>query len=227
MPSPRRRSAPTGRASSPRAADQTARVWDARTGAELLTLKGHTGRVTSASFSPDGSRVVTASADETARVWDAPDRRRAPHPQGAHRSGHRRRRSAPTARASSPRARTGRRRSGTPRPGPRSSPSRGTPVAVTSASFSPDGSRVVTGELRQDGEGLGRRRPAPSSSPSRGTPSPVISASFSPDGSRIVTTSTLTSNTLALEITMKVWDASPISREFLPKAFPLPTPALK
>jgi len=39
---------------------------------------------------------------------------------------------------------------------PRSSRSRGTPVGVESASFSPDGSRIVTGELGQDGEGLGR-----------------------------------------------------------------------
>jgi WD40 repeat protein len=46
-------------------------VWDARSGAEVLTLKGHTRVVTSASFSPDGSRVVTASVDNTARVWDA------------------------------------------------------------------------------------------------------------------------------------------------------------
>src|SRR5262249_39370461 len=37
---------------------------------ELLTLKGHTGFVTSASFSPDGSRVVTGG-DSTAKVWDA------------------------------------------------------------------------------------------------------------------------------------------------------------
>jgi tRNA A-37 threonylcarbamoyl transferase component Bud32 len=51
--------------------DGTARLWDARTGAELLALKGHTDGVTSASFSPDGSRVVTASTDQTARVWDA------------------------------------------------------------------------------------------------------------------------------------------------------------
>ena len=45
-------------------------MWDAQTGAEVLTLKGHTGHVTSASFSPDGSRIVTGSWDNTAKVWD-------------------------------------------------------------------------------------------------------------------------------------------------------------
>ncbi|MCW3060130.1 MAG: hypothetical protein JWQ02_1951, partial [Capsulimonas sp.] len=34
-------------------------------------LTGHTDSVTSASFSPDGFRIVTASADNTARVWNA------------------------------------------------------------------------------------------------------------------------------------------------------------
>jgi WD40 repeat protein len=34
-------------------------------------LKGHTGQLRSAGFSPDGKRVVTASADGTARIWDA------------------------------------------------------------------------------------------------------------------------------------------------------------
>jgi WD40 repeat protein len=34
-------------------------------------LKGHTRAVLSASFSPDGRRILTASADGTARVWDA------------------------------------------------------------------------------------------------------------------------------------------------------------
>jgi len=52
-------------------ADNTAKVWDAKSGAEVLTLKGHTQYVVSASFSPDGSRIVTASADRTAKVWDA------------------------------------------------------------------------------------------------------------------------------------------------------------
>ena len=45
-------------------------VWDARTGAELLELKGHTGAVVSASFSPDGQRIITGSNDGTAKVWD-------------------------------------------------------------------------------------------------------------------------------------------------------------
>ena len=48
-----------------------ASVWDARTGAELLELKGHTGFVMSVAFSPDGERIITGSLDGTAKVWDA------------------------------------------------------------------------------------------------------------------------------------------------------------
>jgi WD40 repeat protein len=51
--------------------DRTAKVWDARSGALVLTLKGHTGPIKSASFSGDGSRIVTASGDGTAKIWDA------------------------------------------------------------------------------------------------------------------------------------------------------------
>jgi WD40 repeat protein len=49
----------------------SASVWDARTGAELLELKGHTGLVMSVAFSPDGERIITGSWDGTAKVWDA------------------------------------------------------------------------------------------------------------------------------------------------------------
>jgi len=51
--------------------DETAKVWDARTGEERLALNGHTEGVTSVSFSPDGTRIVTGSQDDTEKVWDA------------------------------------------------------------------------------------------------------------------------------------------------------------
>ena len=52
--------------------DGTAEVWDAEAGGEaLLTLSGHAGVVLSASYSPDGGRIVTAGWDGTAKVWDA------------------------------------------------------------------------------------------------------------------------------------------------------------
>jgi WD40 repeat protein len=33
-------------------------------------LRGHQDYVSSAAFSPDGKRIVTASADKTARLWE-------------------------------------------------------------------------------------------------------------------------------------------------------------
>ena len=49
--------------------DETVRVWDAASGAELLVLRGHEGKVLAAAFSPDGARIVSGSEDETVRVW--------------------------------------------------------------------------------------------------------------------------------------------------------------
>lgn len=53
------------------ASGQTAKLWDAFTGENLLTFEGHSASIWSISFSPDGQRIITGSDDQTVRVWDA------------------------------------------------------------------------------------------------------------------------------------------------------------
>jgi WD40 repeat protein len=58
--------------------DNTARLWDATTGQELLLLSGHTERsydwshngINDLAFSPDGGRLATAGVDGQAKVWN-------------------------------------------------------------------------------------------------------------------------------------------------------------
>ncbi|MCI0359577.1 MAG: hypothetical protein L0211_13965, partial [Planctomycetaceae bacterium] len=52
-------------------ADNSARIWDATTGAEVLTLAGHASEVTAVAVLADGPglRVLTGSSDKTAKLW--------------------------------------------------------------------------------------------------------------------------------------------------------------
>jgi WD40 repeat protein/transcriptional regulator with XRE-family HTH domain len=51
--------------------DCTLKVWDARTGAERLTLYGHTDLVWGCAISPSSDFIVSAARDNTLKIWDA------------------------------------------------------------------------------------------------------------------------------------------------------------
>ena len=45
-------------------------IWNAIAGKQTLTLRGHSGWVTSLAFSPDGKRIVSGSRDKVIKIWD-------------------------------------------------------------------------------------------------------------------------------------------------------------
>jgi WD40 repeat protein len=50
--------------------DYTLKIWDATTGQEKFTLKGHTGPVEGMAVSADGMRIASGSWDNTLKIWD-------------------------------------------------------------------------------------------------------------------------------------------------------------
>ncbi|WP_069471130.1 WD40 repeat domain-containing protein [Candidatus Marithrix sp. Canyon 246] len=50
--------------------DQTIKVWDIKSGAELRTCYGHNKEVTSISFSPDGNQAISGDLDGAIILWD-------------------------------------------------------------------------------------------------------------------------------------------------------------
>jgi WD40 repeat protein len=51
--------------------DKTIKLWDAKTGKELQTLEGHSGKIMSVDFSPDSQTVASRSLGSTIKLWDA------------------------------------------------------------------------------------------------------------------------------------------------------------
>ena len=64
---------PNGRLIVSAGADGTAKVWDARSGGEILSIS-HSDRqgiaVQAATFTPDNRHVITVGDDATARIWE-------------------------------------------------------------------------------------------------------------------------------------------------------------
>jgi WD40 repeat protein/predicted chitinase len=165
--------------------DQTARLWNAATGAAVRTLEGHEGDVFNAAFSPDASLILTGSGDGTARLWDAAD--------GAALivlKGHT---GAVYGAAFSPdgaRIVTGS-WDGTARlwdaaDGAALIVLKGHTGAVYGGDFSPDGARIVTGS--EDGTArLWDTATAKQIGPALQHDGSVFGAAFSPDGTRVLT----------------------------------------
>jgi WD40 repeat protein/transcriptional regulator with XRE-family HTH domain len=60
---------PDGKQLATAGADQTARIWNAATGQELLVISGHVSEIYIA-LNPDGTRLATAGVDGLVKVWD-------------------------------------------------------------------------------------------------------------------------------------------------------------
>jgi len=50
--------------------DKTVRIWNIKTGEQILSISAHNDWVLCAAFSNDGEKVVSGSKDKTIRVWD-------------------------------------------------------------------------------------------------------------------------------------------------------------
>jgi WD40 repeat protein len=180
--------------------DTTARVWDARTGKELLRFRGHAGTnptVFAVDYSPDGTRIVTGARDGKAKVWDARSDR-ATRIIGAHTSRISAVAIAPDVSRIAIGSEDGDVTIWDARTGVATLGIQGHKKPVRSLGFSPDVSRIAIGS--EDGAAsICDARTGAAIATVNGHKQPVRAVAFSPDGSRIVTAD--------MDRTARVWDA--------------------
>jgi len=183
--------------------DNTVRVWDARSGAELAVLRGHEEMVASVSYSPDGARIASGSDDNTVRVWDARS--------GAELAVLRGHENHVTSVSHSPDG--SQIASGSwdntvrvwdARSGAELAALRGHEGWVTSVSYSPDGARIASGSDDKTVRVWDARSGA-ELAVLRGHEREVESVSYSPDGARIASGSGASYG--HMDNTVRVWDA--------------------
>ena len=68
---------PDGRRVLTGSEDHTAKLWDAQTGRELLSLP-HPDAVSAVAVAPDGQRILTVCQNGTAMIWSARNWKAAP-----------------------------------------------------------------------------------------------------------------------------------------------------
>lgn len=188
---------PDGRRLATASRDQTATIWDARSGRKLTEFKGHHGTITSLAFSPDGTRVVSAST-VAARVWDPATGVSSLTLEG-HQSNITSASFSPDGRMIVTASNDQTARIWDAATGATTAVLVGHKYSVVSAAFDPDGTRVVTAsddETARIWEPTTGKTLAVLSGHSIG----VHSAVFSPDGTRVVTAS--------LDGTARIWDAA-------------------
>jgi WD40 repeat protein len=61
---------PDGKSLATGSFDGAARLWDPRTGTELLAIRAQVGEMGSLTFTPDGTSLVTGGNDGTVNFWD-------------------------------------------------------------------------------------------------------------------------------------------------------------
>ncbi len=177
--------------------DQSARIWDVRTGQPIGAPLQHKGVVNNASFSPDGARVVTVSADTTAQLWDAntgePVGPPLSHPDIVYGASFSPDGTRVVTAGGDATARSWDSKTVLPLGPPMKHQD-----AVYGASFSPDGSRIVTASGDTTARIWNAHTGEPVGSPLKHQDA-VYGASFSPDGARVITASG--------DTTARIWDA--------------------